>query len=169
MDAHVAQARRHGDRLVRHDPDLPEQRSISIGKPIAGSSPGRPLLQQPPRFGGRPRWRGPPVWWNSRLATERAGLRIGSRFIRQTKLMSVSGRGKDAEDVGPLVVEVRAVDLDEADVVGPGVEAQPPQPGGVERRGRGAFPAGGDAFLKSFDGGVLSEDDHFPVPFRNRC
>ncbi len=35
-----------------------------------------------------------PVVWNSRFATERAGLRIGSRFIRQTKLRSVLAGGK---------------------------------------------------------------------------
>ena len=35
-----------------------------------------------------------PVWWNSRFATERAGERIGSRFIRTTKLTSARARGK---------------------------------------------------------------------------
>ena len=69
-----------------------------------------------------------PVWWNSRLATERAGLRIGSRFIRQTMLTSPFVQGKRREDLLPLVVELGPVDRDEAHVVGPGVEAEAPEP-----------------------------------------
>ena len=36
------------------------------------------------------------VWWNSRLEIDRAGVRIFSRFIRMTKLMSVLALGKTA-------------------------------------------------------------------------
>ena len=99
MNAHHAQARGHGHRLVRDDPNLRAgKRSISIGKPIAGLTARTPSRSRPrtirpgdlvdliARRGGTPG--SPPT---------AAGLRIGSRFIRQTKLRSVSVCGNSAE------------------------------------------------------------------------
>ena len=73
---------------------LPGKRSISIGKPIDGLTARTPSASRADDDAcGRPRWYGRPAWWNSRLATERAGLRIGSRFIRQTRLTSAFVQG----------------------------------------------------------------------------
>ena len=53
-----------------------------------------PPLEAPARSGAPPRSLSP-VAWNSRLATERAGLRIASRFIRRRKL-STPAPGRSA-------------------------------------------------------------------------
>ena len=45
-----------------------------------------------------------------------------------------AGAGEDTQDVVALVVELGAVDGDEADVVGAGIEAEPAELGGVERQ-----------------------------------
>src|SRR4051794_33267157 len=44
----------------------------------------------------------------------------------------------EAEDLGPLVVELVSVDGHEADVIGPRVQADPPQPLGVDSTRVGA-------------------------------
>src|SRR5262245_49089310 len=44
------------------------------------------------------------------------------------------GLRKEAQDVVPLVGELRTIDLDETDVVGAGFKAEAPQPIGVSNR-----------------------------------
>src|SRR5439155_9557225 len=63
-------------------------------KPIAGVSARTPAFSSADTTLRATSLTRSPAWWNSRLATERAGLRIGSRFIRQTKLRSVLAGGK---------------------------------------------------------------------------
>ena len=64
----------------------------------------------------------------------RAGLRIGSRFIREDEAEQRFGRRKKTKDVVALIVERRAGDLHQSGVVGPAIEAQLAQPGSVEHR-----------------------------------
>src|SRR5438309_106063 len=71
----------------------PGKRSISIGKPIAGFSARTPSRSRVATILRATSLTRSPVWWNSRLATDRAVLRIGSRFVRQTKLRRVLALG----------------------------------------------------------------------------
>jgi hypothetical protein len=68
------------------------------------------------------------------------------------------------EDVGSLVVEGRAADLDEAGVVGPAVETKLPQPGRIERHRRLGI-AGVVAFSEAPHGRVFIKDHHDALVF----
>ena len=67
---------------------LSGKRPTSIGKPIAGLTARTPSASRAETILLATSLVWCPTWWNSRLATDRAGLRIGSRFIRQTRLIS---------------------------------------------------------------------------------
>ena len=69
------------------------QRSASIGKPIGGLMAGTPSRSRAVTTARQTSFTSSPAWWNSRFATDRAGLRIGSRFIRQTTASNALVRG----------------------------------------------------------------------------
>jgi hypothetical protein len=72
--------------------------------------------------------------------------------------------GQHLVDVLPLGGQVRVVDGHEADVVGPGVEAQAPEPAGVEHPGpgpgAGARRGGGGPLADPADRRVTAEFFH---------
>jgi hypothetical protein len=68
---------------------LPGNRSISIGKPIAGFIARIPRSSRVRTTLRAMSLTSSPLWWNSVLETERAGVRMASRFMRTTKLISV--------------------------------------------------------------------------------
>jgi hypothetical protein len=70
-----------------------------------------------------------PLWWNSVLETERAGVRMASRFMRTTKLISVLVWG----DVFALIIQSGSADLDKSNVISASIEDQLLQPGGIQR------------------------------------
>ena len=72
---------------------LSGKRSISIGKPIDGLTARTPSASRAATTARVTSLAWSPMWWNSRLATDRAVLRIGPRFIRQTTLMSNFAHG----------------------------------------------------------------------------
>jgi hypothetical protein len=122
------------------------------------------------------------VSWNSRFATERAGLRIGSRdfvdVISSVVELQVChraggtadrlpihaadeaekrlGPGEHTNDVVALVFQSRAVDLDHPGVIGSAFEAQLAQPGRIKRFCRLGV-AGKVAFSETPDGRVFGK------------
>ena len=68
---------------------LPGNWSISIGKPIAGFSARIPRSSKAFTTLRATSLTSSPLWWNSVLETERAGVRMASRFMRTTKLIRV--------------------------------------------------------------------------------
>ena len=115
---------------------LPGKRSISIGKPIDGLTARTPSASRAATIARATSLvRSPGV----------VELQVGDRPGRAADRLPVHpaddadqplGPRVEAEDLGPLVVELGPVDGDEADVVGPGVEAEPPEPLGVQDRVR---------------------------------
>ena len=142
MDAHVTQARRHGDRLVRDDPDLARKAvHAPSGSPPTGSSPERPSLP------GRHDLAGDLVG----VVVGVVELQVGDRTGRAADRLPVHpadeaeqglGVREVTQDVVPLVVQRRAADLDQAGVVGPAVEAQLPQPRRIESVDGGSAESG---------------------------
>ena len=119
VDAHVPQARRDGDRLVRDDPDLAGE-AVHLHREAHRrvDRPDALLLQGGDDLAGD-------------LVDVIAGvveLQVGDRAGRAADRLPVHpadeaeerlGRREEPQDVGPLVVQGRAADLDQADVVGP--------------------------------------------------
>src|SRR3954447_11881399 len=74
---------------------LPGKRSCSIGQPPEGFMARTPRCSRAATTLRATSLEWSEVPWNSRLAAERAGLRIGPWFIRQTKLRRLLACGKE--------------------------------------------------------------------------
>jgi hypothetical protein len=133
VDAHAAQAGGDSDRLVGDDPDLAGEAAhlhreagrgvqglhallLQGGDDLAGDLVGVVVAGVELQVrGGAGRAADRPPVHPADEAEERFGVREG------------------AQDVGPLVVQGGAADLDQAGVVGPAVQAQLAQPGRIEQ------------------------------------
>ena len=127
MDAHLTEARRDGDRLVRDDPDL-------VGEPAHLHREAHRRVDRPDPLG---------LQGGDDSARDLVDLvarvvefQVGDRPGRAADRLAVhpaddadeSLRPRvEAEYLGPLVVEFLAVDGHEADVIGPGIQADSPQ------------------------------------------
>ena len=138
VDAHFAEPRRHGDRLVGNHPDL-------AGETIHLHGEAHRWVDRPVPLGlqggddGASGFVGP----FARVME----LQVGDRAGRAADRLAVHpaddadqplGPGVEAQDVRSLVVELTPPDRDEANVVGPRVEAEPAEPLSVKPRGRHA-------------------------------
>ena len=99
MDAHHPQAGGHGHRLVGHHPH-PVRPAVGLHRErhrrVHGAAPpAAPTIATIRRATSLTSW---PTWWNSAFATDRWTRRTGSRFIRQTMLMSVLRPGEQGRD-----------------------------------------------------------------------
>src|SRR5437870_8127889 len=81
-----------------------------------------------------------PLWWNSVLETERAGVRMASRFMRTTKHHEADkclGVWERLENVFALIVQSGSADLDKSHVISTSIEDQLLEPSGIQRLLRG--------------------------------
>ena len=125
MDAHVTEPRSDSDRLVRHDPDLPTWKAVHLHREAHRwvHCPYLLTLQ------GRNDLAGDLVDMLAGVVEFEVGYRpsrAADRFpIHPThEAEECLGGWEVTEDVGSLVVQRRAADLDQAGIVSPAVEAQ---------------------------------------------
>jgi len=167
VDSDAAQPCGGGDRLVRDDPHLARKALHLHGE-------ARRRVQRPhPAALQRLHEAAPDL---VDLVGGVVELDVGHGALRRAQALAVHAPDEahqrprvreGPQDVRALVGDLRAIDLDEADVVGAGVERDPPEPcrlqddalAGLEPRG------GGGALTMPLDGGMLLESRHGRAPF----
>ena len=111
---------------------LPGNRAISMGNPIDGLTARTPLRSSAVTIVRAMSFTSSPAWWNSRFANRARGRTDRLAIHTHDEAHEPAGIREVLEDVVPVGVELGAIDVDEADVVGAGVERELAKPVGVQ-------------------------------------